>query len=523
MQQYHFQNLYQIIEKNIQISPHKTAIYEEDLKISTLEFKNKIDSVAEYLHQINVLPNDKVAILMSNSWQFIVNLFAINKVGAIAIPVNNFLKEEEITYILNDCEASVLFCSFKFANEVQNILNRTKVKQIIWVDGHPVLDHHNIAHHDILNIKSKREPFNKPIDDNSFILYTSGTTGKPKGAMLSCKNIFSNCEGARILMNAQEDSKLNMLCYLPMFHAFTFTVTVILPLYSNSSVIVIRSIAGIKDFKKLLKQLLIKRCRYFIGVPDIYKAMSKAKLPWCFHMFHNVRGFISGAAPLSDEVSRSFSNNFKRGMLLQGYGISECSPVVSCNSPEANKFGSVGKPLNGYEIKIMDENFKEIPIGEIGEICVKGDCVMMGYYKKPEDTKKAIIDGWFRTGDLGKVDEEGFIYIVDRLKDLIIHKGMNIYPREIEEILCNHPKINACAVIGIKDETANEIPIAYVEPKDGLTITESEVKEFLKPKLAVFKTPRKVITLDKLPRNATGKILKRELRDLYQTNKHINT
>lgn len=518
MQNYPFQNLYQIIEKNVKTSPNKVIIYEEELKITSIEFKQKVDSVAEYLSQSGVKVNDKVALLMSNSWQFIVNLFAINKLGAVVVPINNFLKEEEIAYILNDSEAKVLFVSFKFAKETQRLLQRTQLERIIWVDGHPALDHSNINHADILNIRSNKPAFEKAIDENAFILYTSGTTGKPKGAMLSCKSVFSNCEGARILMNAKKDGRLRMLCYLPMFHAFTFTVTVILPIYSNSAVIVIRAIAGIKDFKNLLKQLLLKRCRYFVGVPDIYNAMSKAKLPWYFHMFHNVEGFISGAAPLSDEVNRRFSSVFKRGTLLQGYGISECSPIISCNTPKANKIGSVGKPLTGYEVKIMDEDFKEVPVGEVGEICVKGDCVMMGYYNRYEDTKATIIDGWLKTGDLGRVDEEGFIYIMDRLKDLIIHKGMNIYPREIEEVLYTHQKVNACAVIGIKDETENEIPIAYVELKEEETATEAEFKEFLKPQLAVFKTPRKIIITEKLPRNATGKILKRELRDVYKAN-----
>jgi long-chain acyl-CoA synthetase len=310
-----------------------------------------------------------------------------------------------------------------------------------------------------------------------------------------------------------KDGQLKLISYLPMFHAFTFTATVVIPIYTNSGVIVIRQLAGIKDFKNLLKTLLFSRCQYFTGVPDIYGAMAKAKLPWYFHWFHNVKGFISGAAPISDEVQNRFNKSFRKGKLLQGYGITECSPIVSCNSVAENRFGSVGRPLLDYQIKIADENMSPQPVGIAGEICVKGDNVMKGYYNRPNETAEAIIDGWFKTGDIGYLDKDGYIFIIDRIKDLIIHKGMNIYPREIEEILYTQEKVNACAVIGIKDKEDNEVPVAYIELKENETATEAEFKEFLKPHLATFKQPRKVLFVEKLPRNATGKILKRELRD----------
>lgn len=519
MQNYPFQNLYQIIEKNIKVAPNKTIIYEEELEISNREFKQRVDSIAEFLLHANIKAGDKIAIVMANSWQFIVNTFAISKIGAIVVPINNFLKEDEITYILNDAQVALLFASNKFAKETKNLIQRTNIQKIVWVDGFPIENELNIDHAKLLAAipAMPSNAYPSSINDTAFILYTSGTTGKPKGAMLAFKNVFSNCEGSKALMRAK-DGQLKLLCYLPMFHAFTFTVTVILPIYTNSGVIVIRSIAGIKDFKNLLKQLLIKRCPFFVGVPDIYNAMAKAKLPWYFHWFHNVKGFISGAAPLSDEVQKRFGQAFRRGKLIQGYGISECSPIISCNTPTENRIGSVGKPLADYQVKIFNEDLKEVPIGEIGEICVKGDCVMQGYYNRPQETSETIFDGWLRTGDLGKVDEDGYVYIVDRLKDLIIHKGMNIYPREIEEILYTQEKVNACAVIGIKDKDDNEIPIAYVELKEDETATETEFKDFLKPSLAAFKMPRKVVFIEKLPRNATGKILKRELRDVYKAN-----
>jgi long-chain acyl-CoA synthetase len=517
--EYPFNNLYDIVVAHAKKSPGKTIIREDDLKLSNSEFKKYVDQVAEYLkNHLEIKPDDKVAIFMSNSWQYIINVFAISKIGAVVVFINNFLKEDEIAYILNDSQSKLLFSSAKYAKETQSLMKKTDVRQIVWVDGTPPFENEkNIAYDTIFHgndmaCANDNMPFPSKLDDTGFIFYTSGTTGKPKGAMLSFRNIFSNIEGGIRLMKAKK-GQLKLICYLPMFHAFTFTATIMVPIYTNSEVIVIRSLSGIKDFKKLLKTLLFSRCKYFTGVPDVYSAMAKAKLPWYFHWFHNVKGFISGAAPISDEVQKRFNKSFRKGKLLQGYGITECSPIVSCNSVDENRFGSVGRPLFNYQIKIVDDDMNSLPIGESGEICVKGDNVMKGYYNRPHETAETIIDGWFKTGDIGYLDKDGYIFIIDRKKDLIIHKGMNIYPREIEEILYTHSKVNACAVIGINDKDNNEVPIAYVELKEKETATEAEIKDFLKPNLATFKQPRKVLFVEKLPRNATGKILKRELRD----------
>jgi long-chain acyl-CoA synthetase len=510
---YIFNNLNDIIEHNANLSPNKVMVFEEELKITNAQLREYIDKVAGFLVTTGIKTGDKVALVMSNSWQFIVNIFAITKVGAVAVPINNFFKADEISYVINDSQAKLLFASAKYASEVKDLIFKSDIGKIVWIDDSLIENEKNINYAKLLTkdyiIDNNHQG---KLDDTAFILYTSGTTGKPKGAELSFGNIFSNCEGSKQLMSAK-DGQVKMICYLPMFHAFTLTATVILPIYTNSGLVVIRAISSKNDFKKVLKQLLLKRCRYFAGVPDIFNAMARAKLPWYFHWFHNVRGFISGAAPLSDEVTNRFKQSFKRGVLLQGYGITECSPIVSCNSPQQNKFGSVGRPLLDYQVKIFDENMQELPIGEVGEICVKGDCVMKGYYNRPDETKQVIVNGWFRTGDIGKLDAEGYIYIVDRKKDLIIHKGMNIYPREIEEVLYTHPKVNACAVIGITESGGVETPVAYIELREGETLTEAEVKEFIKPHIATFKLPRRIYFIDELPRNATGKVLKRSLRE----------
>lgn len=508
-----YSNFYAAIASNSEKSPNKTIIYEADLKISNRQFLAYVDTIASYLHEIGITAGNKVAIVMSNSWQYVANVFAISKIGGVVVPVNNFLKEDEIAYIINDAQAKLLFCSAKFAKETRDLIIKTNICKIIWVDGIPIENDNNVDFAKIIATPCDSAPFvDSAIENMALIVYTSGTTGKPKGAMLSFKNVLSNVWACLEHMRLKP-GQVRMVCYLPMFHAFTMTVTVMLPILTNSNTTIIRSIATKGDFANLLKQVLLKRVIFFVGVPDVYSALAKAKLPWYFHWFHNVKGFISGAAPLSEETIRKFDASFKHSKLIQGYGISECSPVVSVNMPWADRIGSVGQALPSYQVATFDDDMQQLEVGSIGEICVKGDCVMMGYFNRSEETAEAIINGWFRTGDIGKVDEDGYIYIVDRKKDLIISKGMNIYPREIEEIIYTNDKVNACAVIGVKDQEASETPVAYVELREGETATEAEFKAYVKPNLAPFKQPRKIYFVEKLPRNATGKILKRELRD----------
>ena len=511
---YYFNYFYEILVYNSIAKPNKDIIIDGKYKINNKLFKKHVDVVAQYLKNINIKAGDKVALIMSNSWQFIVNCFAISKIGAIPVPINNFLKEDDFAYIIIDSRAKILFSSYKFKNETMNLLKKTNVEKLVWIGGCPLENEVNIDYEKIITkeYKSYTENHVFNVNDLAVILYTSGTTGKPKGAMLSFKGLFSNCIGSLKLMGLKE-GQLTMISYLPMFHSMSFLTTILLPIFSNSKIIV----SEIKDFKNVIKQILFKRCRIFIGTPEIFKVLAKTKLPWYFYMFHCVKGFICGSSALSEEIYNNFTKVFKKSKLLEGYGITECSPVVSCNNFIKSKVCSVGLPINDYQVKIFDSDMNELKTGEIGEICVKGDCVMLGYLNNPEATTESIINGWFRTGDLGKLDEEGYLYIVDRIKDIIIHKGINIYPREIEELLYTHPKINTCAVIPEIDSNNNEIPIAYIILKDNESATEHEIKEFIKPNLASFKMLRKIIFVDDLPRTATGKILKRELKIRHNT------
>jgi long-chain acyl-CoA synthetase len=327
--------------------------------------------------------------------------------------------------------------------------------------------------------------------------------------MLSYKNIFSNCEtGAERIHITDKD---RVVVFLPMFHSFTLSVGVILFLYVGGSIVLVKSL---QPFSNIFRQTLLKRVTIFIGIPDVYNALSKAKLPWYFMWFNNLRAFISGAAALQEHTLVAMREKFKKAILLEGYGLSEAAPAVCINPMEKPKAKSVGPALPGYAIKIVDEAMVELPRGEVGDIITRGDNVMQGYLNRPEATSTTIVNGWLLTGDMGYMDEEGYLYIVDRRKDLIISKGINIYPREIEEVIDRFKGIAASAVVGIPDEKSGEVPVAYLELEEEVeSIDEGELRAHLRQHLANFKLPKAHHIVDELPKNATGKVLKRVLKE----------
>lgn len=506
---YRFRNFYEVIEENTRRFPKNPIIFEEKLKIRWRDLKHYVDSFARYLELVGVRKGDNVALLMSNSKEFVIAFLAIGKLGAVPVPLNTFLKRTELEYILADCEAKLVITQGKFAELLDGIERETGVEKFIWSEDPPRLDEHNLSFEEGLTIEDYEHITPQAdLEDLAVMLYTSGTTGKPKGVMLTYRNIFSNIENIVRVFDIKPKDRF--IVYLPMFHAFTLTATVLLPLYTASPIVIVKSIM---PFSNVMKQTLLKRVTVFMGVPEVFNALSKAKLPWYFMWFNRIRYFVSGGAPLPLDTLERMKKKFKRAVLLEGYGLSECSPVVSVNLPDKQKPLSVGPPLPDYEVKIVNDELVELPTGEVGEIIVKGDCVMKGYYKNPYETENTIINGWLRTGDLGYVDEEGFIYIVDRKKDLIICKGMNIYPREVEEVLMSHPKVELCAVVGKKDSHHGEIPVAFIKLAENEELTESELRNFLKEKLANYKIPRQFIFVEDLPKNATGKVLKRVLKE----------
>jgi long-chain acyl-CoA synthetase len=510
--EYKYQNFYEIIENNAKQYAKKTIIFTEETKLNNTQLKQKVDQFASFLVSRGISYQDKVAIVLNNSEFFIIALFAITKLGAIAVPINNFLKQEELEYIFNDSEAKLLVTSKNFEKELANVFDNTNIEKIVWTDSYTKLDERNFCFHKILESGTYHETISKlPIlDDTAIIIYTSGTTGNPKGAMLSFRNILSNCiSGTQRFGIVQKD---RFIVYLPMFHSFTLSIMVVLPIFNACAMVIVKSIF---PFANVLKQTLLKRVTIFLGAPQIYNALNKAKIPWYFMWFNHIRAFVSGSAPLSEQVLLDFKKKFKNATVLEGYGLSECSPAVCINPFEKQKVLSVGIPLPSYEVKAVDEELVEVKPNEIGELIVRGDCVMQGYYNNHEATQNTIINGWIKTGDLGKIDQDGYIYIVDRKKDLIISKGINIYPREIEELILKLEDVDAVAVVGIADVTNDEKILAFIQLKEDVesSLNEHDVKKYLKEHLANFKIPKHIYFIDELPKNATNKVLKRKLKE----------
>ncbi len=501
-----YDTLYEIVEIQAQKRGGKVALFVGKEKVRYRDLESRVDAVAGWLREKGVAKGDRIAIFMRNSAEFVYTVFAAMKLGAIAVPINTFLKSEELDYILEDSGAKILAASLSLRKAVDASAAASQC-DIVW-EGESGLHADEIDFASILRSDRSAEAEKVNGEDTAVLVYTSGTTGKPKGAMLSHRNILSNAEAGRIAVKVTPRDRV--ILFLPMFHSFTFSIGMVLPLYAGASIVVIQSL---QPFSNIFKQTLLKRVTIFFGVPDVYNALVRAKLPWYFMWFNAVRVFVSGAAALQPKTLDAMARKFSRATLLEGYGLSEASPAVSINRLDKQKAGSVGPALPGYEIKIVDENLAELPRGEIGDIIVKGDNVMQGYWRRPEATAETVVGDWLLTGDMGYMDEEGYLYIVDRKKDLIISKGINIYPREIEEVIDRFEGVKASAVIGEVDEKSGEVPVAYIElEEEAARPDEGALKRHLKAHLANYKIPKRFYFVDALPKNATGKVLKRALR-----------
>jgi len=506
---YLFNSFYDLIHSQANKRAKKTALFVGDEKISYRDIQQQADILAGYLSSRGIKKGDKVALFMRNSAEFIYTIFAVSKLGAVSVPINTFLKEGELAYILEDSEAKALISSVVHdkvisTDEVQDLVEFT-----IWEGGYKGNSPRHVSFEQVLTFPESVDEVQLDVDELALIIYTSGTTGKPKGAMLSSRNIFSNAHGGGLHVKAT--AKDRIIVFLPMFHSFTFSIGVIMPLYLGASAVIVKSL---KPFANIFKQVLVKRVTIFLGIPDVYNALVKAKLPWYFMWFNKVRIFVSGAAALQPKTLLGMQEKFKRGKLLEGYGLSEASPAICINPIVQQKAKSVGTALYGYEIKIVGDNMLELPRGEVGDIIAKGDNIMLGYLKRPEATDETIVKGWLLTGDMGYMDKDDFLYIVDRKKDLVISKGINIYPRELEEVIDAFKGVASSAVIGIPDEKSGEIPVAYIELEEGVDEIEvSELRKHLHDNLANFKIPKQIHFIDELPKNATGKVLKRKLKE----------
>jgi long-chain acyl-CoA synthetase len=432
------------------------------------------------------------------------------RIGVAAGPVNTGLKGPEIAYILDNSEAKVLFTEARFLDEVNRIRKDLKFLKHVVVVGTPAPDGTLDFYRELFRQPEKRPDAAVAPDDLAEIIYTSGTTGNPKGVMLTHWNMLAD---ARYITDwFGFDPSWRMNCILPLFHVNAEVVTTITPLWFGGSVVLTQRFSP-GQFWKTIERYRVNVISVVPTILSILLARAKADPPG---EISSVKFIICGAAPLPEEVQLAFEKAF--GITVyEGYGLSETTCYSSFNPPDPKKrkVGSIGVAV-GNEMCVLDDEDKPVPDGEMGEICIRGDNVMAGYLKMPEATAKAFEGGWFHSGDLGFRDGEGFYYIRDRKKDMIIRGGENIYPREIDEVLYKHPKIRDAATVGVKSEIYGEDVKSFVVPKDGERLTEEEVLRWCKERLADYKCPKSVAFVAEIPKGPSGKLLRRALRDLDQ-------
>lgn len=498
-------NLFEMLLQTAERNPNQTALIFRDNPISYGQLLGAVSGVAKGFKELGIEKGDRVGIFLPNLPQFVMAYYACQALGAIAVPANPLLKPDELRYIYNDAGTKAAVTIPPFADILRAVKQQAPVLQHLLLAGGEAPD---FLPFDALwqqRVPVPTPPAIDPTGHPAVFLYTSGTTGFPKGCMLSHRNLIANCEScAPVLDMSPQD---NFVTVLPLFHAFAGTVCMHLSIHVGCTSTLLERFSP----DGVLEATEKHRCTIFPAVPTMYAAILHYPLPREYDL-SSLRICVSGGAPMPVALMEAFEKRFNV-VILEGDGPTECSPVTAVNPLKGErKPGSIGLPIPGVEMKIFDDNDNEVPVGELGEIVVRGENVMLGYYNLPEATAEAMRSGWYHTGDIGKVDEDGYFYIVDRKKDMIIVGGLNVYPREVEEVLHTHPAVAEAAVVGEYDELRGESPVAYVVLKPGAQANEREILRHCRQRLANFKVPRRVELRESLPKSGTGKILKRLLR-----------
>jgi long-chain acyl-CoA synthetase len=464
----------------------RVAVIEESQQWTFGELSDEVNRIAAVVRE--QVKGDTVGILLLNSYKYVATMLGIWKAGKTAVPLNYLLPPADLGFIIKDSGMSGLISSQFFANALSVIKPMFGNGVILMAD-------------DPAFAADASAPSGAEYRDPALYLYTSGTTGRPKGVILTHDNLVANVEACQ--RAGEFDYRDSFLCLLPFFHTYAITGTLLLPLLNGSKMVLVDRFQA----TKVLGLIQEHKISVFLAIPSMYRVLAAAEGDFDVS---SVRFPISGGEPLPMSVADAFEARFNVP-IYEGYGQTEAAPVVTLNTPAVRKAGTIGKALPGVEVAIWDDQNRVLPAGDVGEIMVRGRNVMKGYHHLPEETAKTITDGWLHTGDLGRLDEQGFVVITGRKKDLIISAGENIYPREIEEVLAKHPKVKEVAVIGVRDEVRGEVPKAFVIPREGMPLDEKELRGFCRENLASYKVPKHFEVVPDLPRTPTGKVLKRML------------
>jgi len=474
----------------------RVAMKLDDVEVPYAALDDGSARFAALLKARGIEPGDRVGIMLPNVPYFAIAYYGVLRAGGVVVPMNVLLKGREAAFYLSDPEAKLVFAWHDFAEAAETGAAEAGAEAVSVAPGK--------FEQLLAGAEPDDEVAERAGDDTAVILYTSGTTGKPKGAELTHDNLSSNTRVAVKLAEASEDDIL--LGALPLFHSFGQTCGLNATVASGACLSMIPRF----DPGKALEIIQRDRVTVFQGVPTMYGAMLNHPERESFDT-SSLRICMSGGAAMPAEVMRGFEEAFAC-KVLEGYGLSETSPVASFNHPDRErKSGSIGTPIEGVEMKVLDDDGNDVDQGEVGEIVIKGHNVMKGYWNREEATAEAIRDGWFHSGDMGKIDEDGYFFIVDRKKELIIRGGYNVYPREVEEVLYEHPAVREAAVLGFPHDEMGEEVGAAVALKEGEDVDEDELKAYVKEQVANYKYPRRIWFVDELPKGPTGKILKREI------------
>lgn len=501
-----FKKLPELISNNAAVYPEKICLFFKDKSFTFTQMEHKILHTACALQANGVKKGDRVAVLLENSPEFIFAYFGILKLGAVAVPTNVFLKDLEISANLNDCSAEYIITSETFADRMTHMRELAVDLKTVFTFHKTSFDSVIISH---TPENGRAAEVSVTADDLAMILYTSGTTGRPKGVMLTHSNLLENAKSFSQAVGMIHEDR--MLLLLPMFHATSLLCCILTPLVEGGSIIVLESILEVSRsyYPEMLSTL---RPSIIIGVPALYVTLSRARATKETKADFPFRLCICGGAPLPMETIDRFKEVY--GVpILEGYGLSEASPAIAFNPSTWQKPGTIGRPVPNVEVRIVDENDNDLPVNTPGELCARGPNIMKGYWNQPEETAKALKNGWLHTGDVATRDEDGFLAIVDRIKDLILVKGMNVYPREVEEVLYKYNGVLSAAVVGIPDGEGSEIPIAFIKADPAANLSVEELKEYVRRNVASYKVPRRFVITDDMPVNAGGKVLKKELRE----------
>ncbi len=487
------------LKKHASNSGDKIALVEGRKSLNYKELNQRINRLTWVLsNKLKLCKGDRVAVLAFNCIEFVELYFATARLGIILVPLNIRLSVRELEFMLTDSGSKVLFVDRELLEQGNRLEESCTIKMITLNEEYEKL----LASSKDLELTNE----NVRLEDNHLILYTSGTTGHPKGAVLTQANAFWNAINMQVAIGLTKNE--TTLTVLPLFHTGGIGLYMVPTLHQGGKVVIQRKF----DPQETIELIEKENITAFFGVPAMFQALLESK-SFSREKFSSIRNMMSGGAPLPTALIDRYKE--KGLQLLQGYGCTETSPGILAMDEEAawSKAGSVGKPLLYCSVAIFTEEGKEAKQGEIGEIWVKGGNVMQGYWQLPEATKEAFFEGWFKTGDLAKIDEDGYFFIAGRKKELIISGGENIYPAEVEDYLAGYLGVKEVAVLGILDEKWGEIPVAVIVPIAGKTIKKEDIQTYCQSGLARYKVPKQIFFYDEFPRNAAGKILKKELLD----------